>query len=219
MTAGLTLSPALVVDPIDYLLVDIATGRHLPGDAVHAEQLAHEHGLDVETARDALEAAWHLGLVTRGPGGTSGVVVWTPEITQQQIHRLARAMVTAVQGICRGPIERHGLAERHSVIDGEAARMGVIEMFGLATPCDVDLFLELARALLGGQAPTLVDELVVPIGVLMSEAAQVVHGIELAAPAAVRDELVGDLVRCLMDGDADGFTEALADYVVAVSID
>ncbi|RKR75742.1 hypothetical protein [Frondihabitans australicus] len=211
--ATISLAPALVVDPVDYLLVDLATGRHLPGDAVHVEQLAEEHGLTCTEAREAVEAAWQLGFVLLGPGGTSGIVSWTPESTQRQLHRLARAMVAAVAGVGAGR-----QAPRH-VIDGEQSRLGAVQLFGLTTPDDVDVFLELGRALLGSTAPALVDEVTVPLAVLLSEAAQVVHGMEFAAPAAVRREMVATMVSSLIDGRIDDFRDAIADYVVALSID
>jgi len=215
MTAGATTSvlPALIVDPIDYLLVDIATGRHLPGDTVHAEHLAHEHGLSDLDARDALDAAVCLGLVTRRVGQNCALVSWTPDVSQAQLHRLARAMVSAVDTVSsRDP---YGV----DLIDGEQNRHGAVELFGLTTPCDVELFLELARALLSRRSIAVVDELVTPIAVLFSETAQQVHGLDFAADARTRQELVCGLVRSLMDGRADDFRDLLADYVVALSVD
>lgn len=214
MTAGntaTTLLPTLIVDPFDYLLVDIATGRHLPGDGVHAEQLAHEHGLSIEDAHDAIDTAWRLGFVSRQGTGPGGILTYTPEASQVHLHRLARAMVAAVACGPRG-------AGAVGLIDGEEARFGVVELFGLTTPCDVELFLELGRALLGSWAPTLVDELVVPIAVLFSESAQFVHGVEFAAPPAVRRELVCSMVSSLIDGRTDDFAALVADYVIAMSI-
>lgn len=215
MTAGTltTKLPALVIDPTDYLVVDIATGRHLPGDAVHAAQLAHEHGLTAAEALEAVESGWHLGLLSFLPGATSGVVVWTPQSTQRQVHRLARAMAGAAA-------TSGGLSGLHpDLIDGENDRFGAVELFGLSTPCDIDLFLELARALLSRSAPHLIDELVVPIAVLFSATAQSVHGIEFAAPDVIRQEIVAGMVRSLMDGRGDDFADGLADYVVALAVD
>lgn len=218
MNAGITtvtpITPiTLVVDPVDYLLADLATGRHLPGDAVHVQQLAFEHGLELDAAREALEVAWQLGFVSIAPDLSSAIVTWTPEASQRQLHRLARALVSAVSRAGDGrPVARH-------VIDGEQAREGAVEMFGLGTPDDVALFVELGRALLGTSAPALVDELSVPIAVLFSETAQSVYGLELAAPASVRREIVAELVSSLIDGRIDDFRDAVADYVVAMSID
>jgi hypothetical protein len=209
--SSLAVAP-LVVDPVDYLLVDIAVGRHLPGGTVHAAQLAHEHGLTDAEAIEALEAAWLLGFVSLGPGSTSGLVTWTPEDSLRQLHRLAGAMVSAV-----AMKNRSGLA-RADVIDGEAARMGAVELFGLTTPGDVELFLELARAVLGCRPGPLVDDLVVPVAVLFSVTAQSVHGLDFAAPAGVRERLVSDLVRCLIDGRVDDFAVTMSDYVLAMSV-
>ncbi|BDZ48777.1 hypothetical protein GCM10025867_10180 [Frondihabitans sucicola] len=215
MTAGTAtqLLPALIIDPVDYLLVDLATGRHLPGDVVHAGQLAHEHGLSDADALDALDAAACLGVVSCRAGRASAIVSWTPAVSQAQLHRLARAMVAAVGAVTsRDP---YGV----DVIDGEEARHGAVELFGLTVPGDVDLFLELARALLGRRSISVVDELVVPIAVLFSETAQQVHGLELAADAATRQELVCDLVRSLLDGRGDDFAALVADYALALSVD
>lgn len=213
MTATTPIRPArsLIVDPIDYVLVDIATGRLLPGDGVHAEQLAHEHGLDTADAAAAIDSAWHLGLVSRHGMAGGGTVAWCPEASQVHLHRLACAMVAAVAA---GPRGRGTVG----LIDGEQARIGAVELFGLTTPCDVELFLELGRALLGSCAPALVDELVVPIAVLFSEAAQSVHGLELAAPPEVRRDIACDLVRCLMDGRPGDFAGLVDDYLLALSI-
>lgn len=211
------LLPALIVDPVDYLLVDIATGRLLPGDAVHAEQLAHEHGLDLDAAGDAVDAAAQLGFVARGPvgfaAGTGGIVTWTPEQSQLQLHRLARAMVIAASTSCSV------VSANRDVIDGEQKRMGAVELFALITPGDVELFLELARALLGRASGPLLDEIVVPLAILSSEAAQTVHGFEFAAPQSVRQSLVCDMIRSLMDGRVVEFGDLVADYVIALSID
>lgn len=215
MTAGntaTTLLPTLIVEPLDYLLVDIATGRHLPGDGVHVEQLAHEHGLSLADAHEAIDAAWSLGFVSRQVAGSGGILTYSPEASQVHLHRLARAMVSAVGCGPRG-------AGTVGLIDGEEARFGAVELFGLTTPCDVELFLELGRALLSSWAPSLVDELVVPIAVLFSESAQFVHGIDFAAPPAVRRELVCGMVSALIDGRTDDFTALVADYVIAMSID
>lgn len=215
MTAGTPtqLLPAFVVDPIDYLLVDLATGRHLPGDMVHVEQLAHEHGLSGADALDALEAAVCLGFVTMRAGQTGALVTWTPQVSQAQLHRLARAMVTAAGAVsARDP---YGI----DLIDGEANRRGAVELFGLTTPSDVALFLEMARALLSRRSIAVVDELVVPIAVLFSETAQGVHGLEFAADEDTRQVLVCGLVRSLMDGRVADFADLMADYVVAMSVD
>jgi hypothetical protein len=215
MTAGTltTKLPALVIDPTDYLVVDIATGRHLPGDAVHAAQLAHEHGLTATEALEAIENGWHLGLLSFLPGATSGLVVWTPQVMQRQVHRLARVMAAAVTppGL--------GSPGAPDLIDGENARFGAVELFGLTTPCDIEVFLELARALLSRSAPQIVDELVVPIAVLSSETAQSVHDLEFAATSAVRQEIVAEMVHSLMDGRSADFADHLADYVVALAVD
>ncbi|MCU1529988.1 MAG: hypothetical protein JWP75_3751 [Frondihabitans sp.] len=215
MTAGTltTKLPALVIDPTDYLVVDIATGRHVPGDAIHAAQLAQEHDLTATEALEAIEGAWHLGLLSFLPDATSGIVVWTPQVTQRQVHRLARAMATTV---ATGGLTPAGAPD---LIDGEGSRFGAVELFGLSAPCDVDLFLELARALLSRSAPHLVDELVAPIAVLYSDEAQAVHAIEFAAPAVVRQEIVAEMVRSLMDGRSDDFADHLADYVVALAVE
>lgn len=214
MTAGFTtqLLPTLIIDPIDYLLVDLATGRYLPGETVHAEQLAHEHGLSSDDAADALDAAWCLGLVARETR-SAGRVTWCPEVSQMQLHRLARAMVAAVRGV--SVRDSYGV----DVIDGEQARLRAVDLFGLSAPADVDLFLELARALLCRRSITLLDELVVPVAVLFSMTAQEVHGIEYAASTLVRDEIVANLVRSLLDDRVDDFCDLIADYVVAMSID
>jgi hypothetical protein len=213
MSAGTTLIRPIIVDSVDHLLVDIATGRHLAGDAVHPELLAAEHGLPLDEAREALDDAWRLGFVSKVGAGSCGLVAWTPEASQLQLHRLARAMVTAVAGSQRATM---GLG---CVIDGERTRLGAVEHFGLTVPCDVELFLELARALLGDFAPTLLDELIAPLEVMFSDAATTVHGLEFAAPAEVRHTLVCDLVRSLMDGRVDDFRDLVADYVVALSVD
>lgn len=202
--------PALVIAPIDYLLVDIATGRHRPGDAVHAEQLAHEHGLTVSDAQGALDEAWCLGLVSRSVSPAAGIVCWTPEVTQILLHRLARAMVSAVAG---GP----RCASTRGLIDGDASRLTVIELFGLSTLPDVDLFVEVARALLGAWRPALLDELAMPVTLLLSESAQRTHGFQPGADVETRSALVGDLVDCLIDGRTDDFAAAVADYALALS--
>lgn len=211
--AATTLMPAAVIDPVDHLLVDIATGRHLPGDAVHPAQLAAEHGLDRDQGQEAVDAAWRLGFVSRVSAGSCGVVVWSPETTQLQLHRLARAMVTAVATACRAG------ETRRDVIDGEGTRVGAVELFGLTVPSDVELFLELAHTLLGDFAPTLLDELAAPVALMFSEAATTVHGLDFAASADVRCALICDLVRSLMDGRIDDFRDLVADYVVALSVD
>lgn len=204
--------PTLLVDPIDHLLVDLATGRHLTGDTVHADELAGEHDLDSTQADDVLQAAWCLGLVSR-PSARSAVITWTPEVSQVQLHRLARAMVAAVGTVTtRDP---YGVA----VIDGEEARLGAAELFELETPCDVDLFLELARALLSRRSIAVVDELVSPLSILFSRVALEMHGVRLAATDDVRAEIVRGLVLSLMDGRVDDFRDLVADYVVAMSID
>lgn len=215
MTTGAAtkLLPTIIVDPIDYLLVDIATGRHLPGDTVHAEQLAHEHGLTLDEAADALEAASCLGLVSRGARSSGAVVIWTPAVSQAQLHRLARAMVAAVAAV--GPRDPYGV----DVIDGEQSRLGAVELFGMTTPCDVELFLELARALLSRRSIGVLDDLVVPVAVLFCETAQRVHGLDFAASASTRQQIVCELVRSLMDGRPDEFADLMADYVVAMSVD
>lgn len=213
MTAGtLSTHPALVIAPIDYLLVDIGTGRHLPGDAIHAAQLAHEHGLDEIEAAEAVQGAWLQGFLSPDPTLTSGLVTWTPEMTARHLHQLARAMVVAVRTPC--------IASEHSpdLIDGEESRVGAVELFGLSTPCDLALFLELARALLSRTERHLVDEVVVPISVLFSDASRAVHGLEFAAPDVVRHGIVSRATRSLMDDRVDDFTEAVADYLVAVSV-
>ncbi|ROQ37166.1 hypothetical protein EDF46_2616 [Frondihabitans sp. PhB188] len=215
MTAGTTatataLLPAIVIDPVDYLLVDIATGRHLPGDGVHVEQLAHEHGLSLAEAGAALDEAWCLGLVSRRATTTGGIVCWTPEATQVMLHRLARAMVSAVTAGPRCDAKR-------GLIDGDAQRFTVVELFGLTAPCDVALFLEVARALLGAWAPDLLDELIMPVAVLFSQSAQRVHGFEPAAEADVRCEMVRELVSSLIDGRTADFESTVADYVLALS--
>lgn len=214
MPAGASFTPVvpLVVDPVDYFLVDIAVGRHLPGGTVHAAQLAHEHGLSDAEAIEALDAAWLLGFVSLDAGRTSGLIIWTPESSLRQLHRLAGAMVAAV-----GTKSRTGLPHA-DVIDGEEARMGAVELFALTTPNDVEVFLELARALLGCRPGPLVDDLVVPLAVLFSATAQHVHGLAFAAPLEVRERLVSDLVRCLIDGRADDFALAMSDYLVAMSV-
>lgn len=206
-----TLRPTLIVEPFDYFLVDIATGRFLPGDGVHAEQLAHEHGLSVEDAHEVIETAWRLGFVTRQGMATGGILIYTPEASQVHLHRLARALVSAVSCGPRG-------AGTIGLIDGEQTRFGAVELFGLTTPCDVELFLELCRALLGTWAPHLLEELAVPVAVLFSESAQSVHGIEFAAPPVVRRELVCSMVRSLIDGRPDDFAAHVADYVVAMAV-
>lgn len=213
MPAGTTLSPATIVDPVDHLLVDIATGRHPRGTAVPPEQLVAEHGLTLHEAREALDDAWRLGFVSRVGAGPFGLVSWTPEATQLQLHRLARGMVASVAGM-----HRDGMA-LGCVIDGERTRVGAVEHFGLTVPCDVELFLELGRALLGDFAPTLLDEVIAPLEVMLSEAATTVHGIEFAAPAGIRQTIMADLVRSLLDGRVDDFRDLVADYVVALSID
>jgi hypothetical protein len=205
--------PTLVVDPVDYLLVDLATGRHLPGDTIHVEQLAFEHGLSSVDAGDALAAASCLGLVSFGGSRAGALVTWSPLVSQSQLHRLARAMVTAVGTV--SPRDPYGV----DVIDGEQNRLSAVELFDLQTPCDVELFLELARALLSRRSIAVIDELVVPIAVLFSATALRVHGLELAADDDTRQQIVCGLVRSLMDGDVEAFGDLMADYVVAMSID
>lgn len=204
------LLPALVVDPVDYVLIDIATGRHLPGDGIHAEQLVREHGLTLDDAMAALDDAWRLGLVARTASPTAGTVSWTPEVSQIQLHRLTRAMVSAVSADRRAGCEP-------AVIDADSKRLTVIELFGLTTLPDLDVFLEVARALLGGWVPTLVDELAMPLAVFFTENAQRVHGAIPAADTDVRVEIVGALVASLLDGRIADFQEHVADYVLALS--
>lgn len=214
MIAGSTTSliPTLLVDPVDHLLVDVATGRYLRGDTVHAGVLAREHGFDRAEAVDLLDASWCLGIVSR-PSAGSAVVTWSPEASQVQLQRLARVMVAAVGTVtARDP---YGVA----VIDGEETRLGAAELFSLGTPCDVDLFLEVARALLSRRSIAVLDELVSPLAILFSRVAQEVHGFQLAASDDVRAEIVRALVLSLMDGRVDAFKDLVADYVVAMSID
>jgi len=215
MTAGAaTLAfPSLIVDPLDYFVVDIAVGRHLPGGTVHASQLAYEHGLTDEEALDALDAAVCLGLASRRTGEGDVSVSWSPSVSQSHLHRLARAMVMAVGAI--NDRDPYGI----DLIDGERDRFGAVEFFGLTTPCDVELFLELARALLARRSIAVVDDLVSPIAILFSETAQHVHGLEFAADERYRQELVSGLVRSLLDGRSEAFVDLLADYVVALSVD
>ncbi len=206
------LRPTLVVDPVDYLLADVALGRHLPGEPVHAAQLAEEHGITGAEAVEAVETAWFLGVLTRGHSIAEGRVAWTPAGTEAQVHRLARAMVAMV----RRPVSTRETA--CSVIDGEDLRQGAAELFDLRTPADLVVFLELARALLGRSDRLLVDDLVAPVAILFSEVSQETHGIEFAAPAAVRDDLVRGLVRALIEERVDDFADLVDDYVLALSV-
>jgi hypothetical protein len=204
--------PALVVDPVDHLLADVALGRSLPGDVVHALHLAEEHALTAAEAVEAVETAWFLGVLTRGDSIAEGRVAWTPGSTEAQVHRLARSMVS---------VARRSASAREAalpVIDGEGLRLGAAELFDLRTPDDLVVFLELAHALLGRSDRLLVDDLVAPVAILFSRASQETHGIEFAAPPAVRDDLVRGLVRSLIDGRADDFADLVDDYLLALSV-
>lgn len=215
MTAGAApqLLPSLLVDPIDYLLADIAAGRHRPGDSVHVHQLTGEHGLTPAEAHDVLEAACCLGVVSRAAHHAGAVVCWSPDVSQRQLQRLARAMVAAIRSSsARDP---YGV----DVIDAEESLAGDIGSFGLTASCDVVVFLAVAHALLGRRSIALLDELAAPVAVFFSETAQRVHGIELAADAETRRQIVGELVRSLIDRRPDDFAALMRDYVTAMSID
>ncbi|GAA4675794.1 hypothetical protein [Frondihabitans cladoniiphilus] len=218
MLAGnlLTARPTAQPDPVDHLLVDLATGRHLPGDVLHVQQLVHEHGLTEGDAQSAVDTGWELGLLAKDGAASSARVVWTPEASQLHLHRLARHLVVVARST--RPDAPRGIGRPVDLIDGEPGRLTVVEQFGLSVPEDLLLFLDVARALLGRAAPQLLDELAAPIAVLFSEAAQRVHDFEPAAPLEVREEIVRDMVRSLIEREPEAFVDLVADYVVALGI-
>ena len=203
----------LIIDPVEYLAVDIATGRHLPGHIFSRETIAVEHGLADDQVDEALDSAWLLGLVSRPLASGSSIVQWSPDESQRHLFRVVRAMADVVRW---GPSDHHRLP--HDVIDGEGARFGAVDAFGLRVPADVELFLEVARALLSRRASAIVDEFVAPLSIFSSEAAQVVHGFAFTATEPERDEIVSRLVSALIDGRAAAFSALLDDYRHAMTV-
>jgi DNA-binding GntR family transcriptional regulator len=200
-------------DAAELVLVDVATGRWLPGDEVDPLVVAREHGLAPHVVLAALGDLRRLGLLARSPFTGASVVVWHRRANEVLMRRLALALADVAD---LAPV----LGELP-----EPAPTGpcVAARHGFELPADVAHLLDLARTMLAalpsGEGSRVVADVVRPLSVLATRTAMRVHGVEPALPEQVRGEIV-DLVEAAAHyGEWSSVPGLVADYSVAFGAD
>lgn len=145
------------------MLVDIATGRYLPGDEIDAQVVAREHGLRPVDVRIALYDLRRAGLVTGVPFSGTRVVVWHRRTNEALMRRLGRVLA----GVAAASPVLEALPEPAETRLPAAA---LLVRHGLALPADVEHFLDLARTMVdtlpADERVRVHSELLLPLTVL-----------------------------------------------------
>ncbi|MBD8728323.1 hypothetical protein [Frigoribacterium sp. CFBP 13707] len=209
-------APRPAVDPAGLMLVDIATGRYLPGDEIDAQVVAREHGLRPVDVRIALYDLRRAGLVTGVPFSGTRVVVWHRRTNEALMRRLGRVLA----GVAAASPVLEALPEP---AETRLPAADLLVRHGLALPADVEHFLDLARTMVdtlpADERVRVHSELLLPLTVLSTTTALHVHGVVPALPEGVRGAIV-DLVEAAAHyGDWADVPGLVADYTVALGAD
>ncbi|WP_423921135.1 hypothetical protein ACPEEZ_00170 [Frigoribacterium sp. 2-23] len=196
----------------DLLLVDIATGRYLPGDSIEPETAAREHDCTPLEMHAALADLRRAGLVTQAMFAPGMVVVWHHRYNETLMRRLGRLLALAVAKqpdleTVAEPVRRATAAEAH----------------GLQLPDDAARFFDIARALVSvlpaAVAGHAVTDLITPLETMYSTTSMTVHGITPALSEAVRHTIVDLLEHAAHYGEWTDVCGFVADYGVAIGAD
>ena len=205
--------PRPVVDLVgDVFLVDLATGRHTPGDVLDESAVADELGVTLAEVRRSVDVLCRIGVLLRPPFGRDAVVGLPAYCTTTLLRRLGGAIELA---LARGA-QAEDLPEPRP-----AATLG--DRHGLETPLDIARLIELADPLLGlfddDEAARLDREVVRPLSVLATEQALRVHGAAPALSDDLRARIVDEIETAVHYGEWRAIPGLMADFSIAFAPD
>ena len=196
----------------DALLIDLATGRHTPGDVLDDSAVARELGVSLGEVRRSIDVLCRIGMLLRAPFGSDAVVGLPAYSVTTLLRRLGGAMELA---LARGP----------QVEDLPEPRPGatLADRFGLESPLDIARLVELADPLFGlfddDEAARLDREVVGPLSVLASIDALRVHDSRPALPDDLRARIVDEIEAAVHYGEWRSIAGLMADFGIAFAPD